>query len=135
MTPPSAPADGRRSCCCPAADIDGRIVTEPSDLSELFHAFRQRLDGTRALDRSTPSHPSGPADLALTVVAEALAIGEAMSRLAGDAATDAADISQSPAIYAGIDSRFVEHRARALRSALHEVDDYVWWGGLATAAG
>lgn len=135
MTTRSGPADGERSCCCPTADTDRRVVAEASDLTDLFHGFRRRLDGIGVTDGRASPHPPGPADLALTVVAEALAIGEAMSRLAIDAAADAAEISQSPAIYAGIDSRFVEHRARALRSALHGVDDYVWWGGLAAAAG
>ncbi|MDH4279840.1 MAG: hypothetical protein OEZ14_09995 [Acidimicrobiia bacterium] len=134
MTTFSGDADGERLCCCPTADVDRHTTAEP-ELAELLHRFRQRIDGIRAADPKTAPLPSGPADLALTVVAEALAIGEAMSRLAIDIPADGAENQRSPAIYAEIDSRFVEHRARALRSALYGVDDYVWWGGLATTAG
>lgn len=134
MTTFSGDADGERLCCCPTAGV-ARHAAADSELSELFHRFRQRVEGIRAADPKSPPLRSSPADLALTVVAEALAIGEAMSRLAIDTPADDTGNHRIPAVYADIDSRFVEHRARALRSALHGVDDYVWWGGLATAAG
>lgn len=135
MTTISGDADGGRLCCCHNAAGGCPTASEPPDLSELFHRFRRRVDGIRATGGDAAAHPSGPADLALAVVTEALAIGEAMSRLAMDLPGDEAESNRSPAVYAEIDSRFVEHRARALRSALHGVDDYVWWGSLATAPG
>lgn len=113
---------------------EGSSVSE-SELPELLRHLRQRLDDIRADSVSRAGNRSGPCDLALTVVAEALAIGEAMSRISAEAADSETDHRHSPAIYAEIDSRYVEHRTRALRSALHGVDDYVWWGGLVTAAG
>ena len=111
--------------------------------AELFRQLRERIDRAVA-QRPSPPNPTG---LALAVVAEALAIGEAMSEIQNrpdqtDTAyntdhTDNADKThspgrsvQSPALYAGIDSHYLDHRTRALRAALHGVDDYVWWGGL-----
>jgi hypothetical protein len=63
------------------------------------------------------------------VVAEALAIGEAMSGIATTEERGATN-DHSAAIYAAIDGRYLDHRTRALRTALHGVDDYIWWGGL-----
>ncbi len=103
-----------------------------SELAELFGQLRGRLDHLRTDGAAEGHGPSGPVDLAVAVVAEALAIGEAMSRLDSGVDAGADPMGHTPAIYAEIDSRYVEHRTRALRSALHGVDDYVWWGGLVT---
>lgn len=133
MTTFSDEAQAEQPCRCgTAADGRSRPAADP-DLSELFHRFRRRIDAIRASGGAGTTPASGPSELALTVVAEALAIGEAMSRISVDPSIDGAENPRSPAIYTEIDSRFVEHRARALRSALHGVDDYVWWGGLAAA--
>ncbi len=134
MTIFSADAERERFCSCPSTASEQPAASEP-DLPELLKGLRQRIDGIRTTGDAGSSHSTGPADLALTVVAEALAIGEAMSRIGLDQPSDTAPDRRSPAVYAEIDSRYVEHRARALRSALHAVDDYVWWGGLAAAAG
>lgn len=134
MTVFSADAEREQFCSCTSIASERPAVSEP-DLPELLKRFRQRVDDLRTTGDATSSPSTAPADLALTVVAEALAIGEAMSRIAVDRPSDEAANRQSPAIYAEIDSRYVERRARALRSALHGVDDYVWWGGLAAAAG
>ena len=102
-----------------------------TELPELLGGLRRRIDDLRTSADQEAVHQTGPAELALTVVAEALAIGEAMSRISTGSELEAGCQRQSPAIYGEIDSRFVEHRTRALRSALQGVDDYVWWGGLA----
>ncbi len=135
MTTNSSDSDRSRRSCCHSSQPAAEATVQGSELPELFRQFRHRIDRVRSADAEETIPPSGPADLALTVVAEALAIGEAMSRIRVDATDDGLGTGQSPAIYAEIDSRFVEHRTRALRSALHGVDDYVWWGGLIAAPG
>jgi hypothetical protein len=102
----------------------------------VFRELRDQLDSQLTGQASG----AGPAELALTVVVEALAVaaalgdavGEAQGRHPATAGGSTSSLGESPAIYAGIDYRHLDHRARALRNALHSVDDYIWWGGLGT---
>ena len=135
---PTASLDVLPSGSSPSScSASGAVSADPSSLPDLLRLFRHRIDEVRAEGSSHRVQPSEPADLALSVVAEALAIGEAMSRLSATNISNSraeADCRHIPATYAQIDSRFLEHRARALRSALHSIDDYVWWGGMAASA-
>jgi hypothetical protein len=107
----------------------------PTDWTALFRDLGDQLDTIRR-----PSNgPADPGELAMTVVAEALAVAVALGDALGagshnpDQQSQSADPepnTDSVAIYAGIDSRYLDHRARALRNALHSVDDFIWWGGL-----
>jgi len=107
----------------------------PTDWAAVFRDLGDQIDTIR----QTPNRPGDPAELALTVVAEALAVAVALGDALG-AVTESSDQhnrssnprpnADSVAIYAGIDCRYLDHRARALRNALHSVDDFVWWGGL-----
>lgn len=64
----------------------------------------------------------GPDAVALSVVREAVAIGLTMTE------GDEAESYRLP--LRSMDHRYLENRSRALRTALHGVDDYVWWGGI-----
>ena len=109
-----------------------------TDWAVVFTELRDQLDNALA----RPAAGGGPSELALTVVAEALAVAVALddaiaSAVGARGALDAeptAVTPQSPAIYAGIDYRYLDNRARALRTALHSIDDYIWWGGLGAGA-
>ena len=99
------------------------------DWAAFFRHLHDQIDVAAQCRR--PS--AGPTALALAVVAEALAIGEAMSGIASDADAGSEATSASPAVFAEIDDRYLDKRTKALRTALHGVDDYIWWGSLSTA--
>ncbi|MDH3296357.1 MAG: hypothetical protein OER95_18710 [Acidimicrobiia bacterium] len=116
-----------------------------SDHVDWLGVFRELQDQLDVARHQTTPVGGGPPDLAITVVAEALAVAVALNdafdvtagQASGQAgsALDKADIGLDPeptAVYASMDCRYLHHRARALRSALHLVDDYIWWAGLGT---
>ncbi len=121
------------ACCSLSATSEPEAPT--SDLPELLQHFRRRLETLQDVEGTHPATGNEPGGLALTIVAEALAIGEAISRITVEQASPESLPSSSPALYTRIDGRFVGGRTRALRSALHGVDDYVWWAGLTPTAG
>lgn len=142
-------ANGRETCtlrshthrCCTPAPTTTTMSTgsahEWHGWNVLFRQFRDELDGLRHQVGS----PGGPTELALTVIAEAVAIGEALTVGAAAAPSDHQDGDgvdrvdrDLQALFDGVDCRYLDHRARALRAALHFVDDYVWWGGLRAQA-
>ncbi len=144
-------ANGRETCtqrshthrCCTPAPATA-VISATSDGDRygwnlLFRQFRDELDTLRHQEGS----PGGPTELALTVIAEAVAIGEALTigatQLPSDHASDGnldhtTIDSDEHGVFDGVDCRYLDHRARALRAALHCVDDYVWWGGLRAQA-
>ncbi len=142
VTPAARPASrgpegGDSMTADPGCDRLDQIVCSPApagkDRSEwpgLFQHLRDRIN--RARTGSTPS--SSPTELALSIVAEALAIGEVISAISTTPTAGSGSSDRSPGLYAGIDSHYLDRRTRALRAALHGVDDYIWWGGLEATA-
>jgi hypothetical protein len=129
-------------CCNPTPTTATASPTSGPDRNGwnlLFRQFRDELDTLRHQLGS----PGGPTELALTVIAEAMAIGEALTIGAApppfehgpDGNLDHTTVSSDEhGVFDGVDCRYLDHRARALRAALHFVDDYVWWGGLRAQA-
>ena len=119
----------------------------PADWNRIFRDLQDQLDmARRPSSQSSAAEGSpvaGPAHLAITVVAEALAVAVALGDAVGEAgnqpherqtADSAAESAETTAFYAGMDCRYLDHRAKALRHAINTVDDYVWWGGLGGAS-
>lgn len=129
-------------CCTAQPPADPESVALGRDKNAwnaLFRQFRDELD----LLRHQVGSPGGPTELALTVIAEAMAIGEALT--GGSSAPTMPvngmghDIDNSiddelNGVFDSVDCRYLDHRARALRAALCCVDDFVWWGGLRAEA-
>lgn len=132
-------------CCTapPTTDTESAgLVRDKHDWNVLFRQFRDELD----LLRNQVGSPGGPTELALTVIAEAVAIGEALT-VGSSAPTTSNGIGHDiennidhethdalEGMFDSVDCRYLDHRARALRAALCCVDDFVWWGGLRAAA-
>lgn len=134
--------EGNRRIVQPAG-VDRDHISEFGDSSRavatdswsaLFRQMGHELEEVRGRVGS----PGGPTELAATILAEAVAIGEALTsahNFAGQGTasgrpTRSGDSTDMAPLFDGIDCRYLDHRARALRAALHGVDDYVWWGGL-----
>lgn len=126
VTKQSAPGYKISSPVTGSADRGDRRATgsQPGSNNELHVLLSQfSADLERNWSKRQGKHLStGPDAVAFTVVKEAIAIGIAMTQ--GDDA-DSYRIPLRP-----MDHRYLENRSRALRSALHGVDDYIWWGGI-----
>ena len=142
-------ANGRETCtkrshshrCCTPGPATTTMFADSGEewngWNVLFRQFRDELDTLR----QDVGSPGGPTELALTVIAEAVAIAEALTIGAASPPCDHRHddgldnhCNHGHGVFDGVDCRYLDHRARALRAALHCVDDYVWWGGLRAQA-
>ncbi len=103
-------------------------------LAELLRSFQAEADALR----SDLDPPGGAIEVALNLVAEALDIGATITASAQQSQdhemSDGCVHIKVTTAATDIDYHHLERRTRALRTALNGVDDYVWWGGLATAS-
>lgn len=95
--------------------------SKENDLHVLLKRFKDELEKL-GVDKANIHLHGGPDAVALCVVREALAIGLTM--------TEGSEAESYRLPLRTMDHRYLENRSRALRSALHGVDDYVWWGGI-----
>jgi len=102
-------------------DMDLADQPATNALHDLLERFQADLESLWGDDASPYSH-GGPDAVALTVIQEATAIGLTMTE------GDEAESYRLP--LRTMNHRYLENRTRALRTALHGVDDYVWWGGI-----
>lgn len=95
--------------------------SETNELHSLLKQIDSNLEDLSSRTADIHRH-GGPDSVALSVVREAIAIGLTMTE------GDEAESYRLP--LRTMDHRYLENRSRALRTALHGVDDYVWWGGI-----